>query len=52
MSSVFMGCMGIPPELYFVVSVSPCTLTCFFSFVWMDRCANHKLLISFKIGRC
>lgn len=29
MSSVFMGCMGIPPELYFVVSVSPCTLTFF-----------------------
>lgn len=37
MSSVFMGCMGIPPELYFAVSVS-CTLTCFFllySFVWI-----------------
>lgn len=51
MSSVFMGCMGIPPELYFVVFVSPCTLTCFF-FPSSDRCANHKLLISFKIGRC
>lgn len=30
--------MGIPPELYFAVSVSSCTLTCFFFpllFVWI-----------------
>lgn len=57
--SCFYGCMGIPPELYFSVFClfsaflfSSCTLTCLFLFCFcLDRCANHKLLISFKTGR-